>query len=206
MASEHYFSSQPSSELRPREITVEIAGRELSLATAAGVFSPGRIDPGTQVLLAEMPTPPREGTFLDVGCGWGPVALTLALLSPDSTVWAVDVNERVLELLRENARRAGITNINAVLPDDVPSEIEFDGIWSNPPIRVGKAELHSLLERWLPRLDDGAEAWLVVQKNLGADSLHRWMDETMGDVIDVTRASTSKGYRVLRAERVDAAV
>lgn len=202
MASEHYFSSQPSSELRPREITVEIAGRELSLATAAGVFSPGRIDPGTQVLLAEMPTPPREGTFLDVGCGWGPVALTLALLSPDATVWAVDVNERVLELLRENARRAGITNINAVLPDDVPSEIEFDGIWSNPPIRVGKTVLHEILSQWLPRLGRDLEAYLVVAKNLGADSLQKWLNQDLKGVVEVERTSTSKGYRVLRATRL----
>lgn len=202
MASEHYFSSQPSSELRPREITVEIAGRELSLATAAGVFSPGRIDPGTQVLLAEMPTPPRDGVFLDVGCGWGPVALTLALLSPDATVWAVDVNERVLELLRENARRAGITNINAVLPDDVPSDIEFDGIWSNPPIRVGKTVLHEILSRWLPRLGRDLEAYLVVAKNLGADSLQKWLNEDLKGVIEVDRTSTSKGYRILRATRL----
>ncbi|BDZ50170.1 16S RNA G1207 methylase RsmC [Frondihabitans sucicola] len=202
MASEHYFSSQPSSELRPREITVRIAGRELSLATAAGVFSPGRIDPGTEVLLAEMPTPPRDGIFLDVGCGWGPIALTLALLSPDATVWAVDVNERVLELLRENAKRAGITNINAVLPGDVPSDVVFDGIWSNPPIRVGKAVLHEILSTWLPRLGVDYEAYLVVAKNLGADSLQKWLNEHLDGVVEVERTSTSKGYRVLRATRL----
>jgi 16S rRNA (guanine1207-N2)-methyltransferase len=202
MASEHYFSSQPSSELRPREITVEIAGRELSLATAAGVFSPGRIDPGTQVLLAEMPTPPSDGIFLDVGCGWGPIALTLALLSPAATIWAVDVNERVLELLRENAKRAGITNINAVLPGDVPSDVVFDGIWSNPPIRVGKATLHEILTTWLPRLGVDLEAYLVVAKNLGADSLQKWLNENLDGVVEVERTSTSKGYRVLRATRL----
>ena len=202
MASEHYFSAQPSSELRPREITVTIAGRELSLATAAGVFSPGRVDPGTEVLLAEMPTPPRDGIFLDVGCGWGPIALTLALLSPSATVWAVDVNERVLELLRENAKRAGITNVNAVLPGDVPSDVVFDGIWSNPPIRVGKTVLHEILTTWLPRLGVDLEAYLVVAKNLGADSLQKWLNENLDGVVEVERTSTSKGYRVLRATRL----
>lgn len=202
MASEHYFSSQPSSELRPREITVELAGRELSLATASGVFSPGRIDPGTSVLLAEMPTPPRDGIFLDVGCGWGPIALTLALLSPGATIWAVDVNERVLELLRENAKRAGITNVNAVLPGDVPSHVTFDGIWSNPPIRVGKTVLHEILTTWLPRLGVDLEAYLVVAKNLGADSLQKWLNENLDGVVEVDRTSTSKGYRVLRATRL----
>lgn len=202
MASEHYFSSKPSSELKPREITVELAGRTLSLATAAGVFSPGRIDPGTQVLLAEMPQPPRDGIFLDVGCGWGPIALTLALRSPDATVWAVDVNERVLDLLRENAVRAGITNINAVTPDGVPDDVVFDGIWSNPPIRVGKTVLHEILQQWLPRLGIDMEAYLVVAKNLGADSLQKWLNDELTRLVEVERTTTSKGYRVLRATRL----
>ena len=202
MASDHYFSAQPTSSLRPREIEVELAGRTLSLATAAGVFSPGRVDQGTQVLLGSMPAPPREGVFLDVGCGWGPIALTLALLSPEATIWAVDVNERVLELLRTNAARAGVTNVNAVLPDDVPDDIVFDGIWSNPPIRVGKEVLHRILQTWLPRLGIDMEAYLVVQKNLGADSLQKWLNETMGDVVEVERETTSKGFRLLRAARL----
>jgi 16S rRNA (guanine1207-N2)-methyltransferase len=202
MASDHYFSSKPSSELKPREIEVELAGRTLTLATAAGVFSPQRLDQGTRVLLDSMPTPPSDGIFLDVGCGWGPIALTLALLSPDATVWAVDVNERVLDLLRENAARAGVTNINAALPGDVPSDVAFDGIWSNPPIRVGKESLHEILSLWLPRLGIDMEAYLVVAKNLGADSLQKWLNETLADTIEVERESTSKGYRVLRATRL----
>lgn len=202
MGSDHYFTSKPSSELRPREITVELAGRTLSLATAAGVFSPGRVDQGTGVLLAAMPTPPSDGTFLDVGCGWGPIALSLALLSPEATVWAVDVNERVLDLLRENARRSGITNLNVALPSDVPDAIVFDGIWSNPPIRVGKSALHEILSLWLPRLGLDMEAYLVVAKNLGADSLQKWLNEELTGVIEVDRSTTSKGYRVLRALRL----
>jgi 16S rRNA G1207 methylase RsmC len=149
-----------------------------------------------------MPAPPRDGIFMDVGCGWGPIALTLALSSPEATVWAVDVNERVLDLLRENAKRAGITNVNVALPDDVPGDLVFDGIWSNPPIRVGKAELHAILERWLPRLGIDMEAYLVVAKNLGADSLQKWLNEELTGVVEVERESTSKGYRVLRATRL----
>jgi 16S rRNA (guanine1207-N2)-methyltransferase len=202
MANDHYFSSKPSSELRPREIEVTLAGRTLSLATAAGVFSPQRLDQGTRVLLDSMPTPPSDGTFLDVGCGWGPIALTLALLSPDATVWAVDVNERVLDLLRENAARAGVMNINAALPGDVPDDVIFDGIWSNPPIRVGKEALHDILSQWLPRLGIDMEAYLVVAKNLGSDSLQKWLNEALGDIVEVERESTSKGYRVLRATRL----
>jgi 16S rRNA (guanine1207-N2)-methyltransferase len=116
-------------------------------------------------------------------------------------VWAVDVNERVLQLVRENAQAAGLTNVNAVTPDDVPEGLRFATLWSNPPIRVGKDELHGLLRRWLPRLEEGADAWLVVQKNLGSDSLQRWIADDLGDTVDVARASTSKGYRILRARR-----
>ena len=201
MPSEHYFSSSPESELNPRTIHVRLAGQDRELLTASGVFSPQRIDTGTQVLLANVPAPPPGGNLLDLGCGWGPIALTLALESPHATVWAVDVNERALALLRENAARLGLTNVNAVTPDDVPDDITFMTIWSNPPIRVGKHELHGLLERWLPRLDSGCDGWLVVQRNLGSDSLHRWLQATFPEDFSFVRAATNKGYRVLRAKK-----
>ncbi len=201
MPPEHYFSSSPESELNPRTIHVRLAGQDRELLTASGVFSPQRIDTGTQVLLANTPAPPPGGHLLDLGCGWGPIALTLALESPHATVWAVDVNERALALLRENAARLGLTNVNAVTPDDVPDDISFMTIWSNPPIRVGKHELHGLLERWLPRLESGCDGWLVVQRNLGSDSLHRWLQATFPETFSFVRAATNKGYRVLRARR-----
>ena len=197
MPSDHYFSSNPRSGRAPRTIRVQLAGREVALETAGGVFSPERLDTGTRVLLGTVPEPPQQGHLLDVGCGWGPIALTLALTAREATVWAVDVNERALDLVRRNARRLGLDNVNAVLPDDVPDGIRFGTIWSNPPIRVGKAELHALLLRWLPRLDADAIAWLVVQRNLGSDSLQRWLDEALPAGFEVDRAELSKGYRVL---------
>lgn len=198
MGSDHYFSASPSSSSRPRTIRATLAGREVELTTAGGVFSPEHLDQGTRVLLDAVPAPPASGELLDLGCGWGPIAISLAIQSPDVTVWAVDVNERALELTRQNAARLGLQNVNAVLPDDVPESVRFAAIWSNPPIRVGKAELHALLERWLPRLDEGdaAAAWLVVAKHLGAESLQRWIGEELG--LDVERAANSKGFRVLR--------
>ncbi|MEO8262049.1 MAG: methyltransferase [Pseudolysinimonas sp.] len=195
---EHYFSATPGGELKLRTISVNLAGRPLTLATAGGVFSPERIDAGTSVLLGHTPAPPPGGDLLDLGCGWGPIALTLALDSPHATVWAVDVNERALDLLRRNAEGLGITNINAVRPEDVPDGIGFTTIWSNPPIRVGKNELHDMMTRWLPRLEPGSDAWLVVQRNLGSDSLHRWLQSSLPDDFAVVRAATHKGYRVLR--------
>jgi 16S rRNA G1207 methylase RsmC len=116
-------------------------------------------------------------------------------------VWAVDVNERALELVRRNAEKLGLPNINAVLPGDVPDSVTFRTIFSNPPIRVGKSELHSMLQAWLPRLEPNSDAWLVVQRNLGSDSLQRWLDGELGADFAVSRAATSKGFRVLRVKR-----
>ncbi|MBN9238066.1 MAG: 16S rRNA methyltransferase [Micrococcales bacterium 70-64] len=201
MASEHYFSSTPESELKTRTIHARLAGRDVELTTANGVFSPERIDTGTQVLLSSVPAPPPGGNLLDLGCGWGPVALTLALESPHATVWAVDVNERALDLVRANAEKLHISNIKAVTPENVPDDVRFMTIWSNPPIRVGKNELHGLLEKWIPRIEPGCDGWLVVQRNLGSDSLHRWLQATFPEEFSFVRATTNKGYRVLRARR-----
>ena len=201
MANEHYFSSSPAGELKIRTIHARINGIDFDLSTSNGIFSPERIDAGTQVLLANVSPPPPGGNLLDLGCGWGPISLSLALASPHATVWAVDVNERALDLVRRNAAAVGANNVRAVTPDEVPDDISFMTIWSNPPIRVGKNELHSMLEKWLPRLETGTDAWLVVQKNLGSDSLHRWMDDVFASEVTVTRAATNKGYRVLKVRK-----
>ncbi|MBN9376662.1 MAG: methyltransferase [Cellulomonas sp.] len=196
-APDHYFTAQPAAPDERRTITVELAGRVVTVQTAGGVFSPDHVDLGTRVLLREVPDPPSSGDLLDLGCGWGPLALTMALLSPSARVWAVDVNERALDLVRVNAVRLGLANVRAVLPDEVPDEVRFVAIWSNPPIRVGKDALHDLLRRWLPSLSPDGEAWLVVGRNLGADPLQHWLADKMG--VAVERAASAKGFRVLRA-------
>ncbi|MGV2902298.1 class I SAM-dependent methyltransferase [Microbacterium sp. AGC62] len=201
MGSDHYFTAAPASPENLRRIRVSLAGRELEVTTAGGVFSPDRLDAGTAVLLANMPPVPPGGNLLDLGSGWGPVSISMALAAPHATVWAVDVNERALDLVRRNAASLGLTNINASLPDDVPEHVSFRTIRSNPPIRVGKNELHGLLERWIPRLDERSDAWLVVQRNLGADSLQRWIGSTFQPGYSVFRTATGKGYRILKVRK-----
>jgi len=197
-SADHYFTARPASPDERRTITVQLADRDVTLETAGGVFSPWRLDQGTRVLLGSVPRPPQSGDLLDLGCGWGPVALTFALRSPAARVWAVDVNERALDLVQRNAQRLGLGNVRAALPDDVPDDVALAALWSNPPIRVGKAALHAMLLRWLPRLAPGAQAHLVVQRNLGADSLQLWLGAQLGASTDVTRTATAKGFRVLR--------
>jgi 16S rRNA (guanine1207-N2)-methyltransferase len=200
-APEHYFSARPAGAGDLHRLDVRLAGRPVRVQTAAGVFSRSRLDPGTAVLLDHVPAPPTNGDLLDLGCGWGPVALALALAAPSARVWGVDVNERALGLLSHNAAELGAGQIRACLPDDVPAGTRFAAIWSNPPVRIGKVALHDLLLRWLPRLDAGASAHLVVQRNLGSDSLHRWLADELGPRgFVVARSAAEHGYRVLRVE------
>jgi 16S rRNA (guanine1207-N2)-methyltransferase len=197
---EHYFSEEPSAPEQRRSLAVVLRGREVVLRTANGVFSPRGLDRGTSVLLDNVPDP--AGTeLLDLGCGWGPIALSLAGAAPGARVTAVDVNERSLGLTRDNAASLGLTGVEALLPEQVPPGRRFDTIWSNPPIRIGKKQLHELLLHWLPRLAPGGTAWLVVQKNLGADSLQKWLAAALGAGYAVSRHATDKGFRVLRVER-----
>lgn len=201
MGSDHYFTAAPASPENLRTIDVTLAGRPVTVTTAGGVFSPERLDAGTAVLFANMPPVPPGGDFLDLGAGWGPISLTMAMLAPHATVWAVDVNERALDLVRRNASALGLDNVNAVRPEDVPADVTFRTIRSNPPIRVGKDMLHDMLEQWIPRLDERSDAWLVVQRNLGADSLQRWLAATFHPGYSVFRTATGKGYRVLKVRK-----
>ena len=199
--SDHYFTAHPETGHRPGQVHVLLPDVHLELDTDAGMFSPARLDAGTRLLLdvaADPPGHPPGGDLLDLGCGYGPIALVLAARAPAATVWAVDVNERALALCARNAARAGLGNVRAVTPGDPALPVSYAGIWSNPPIRIGKQALHDLLGGWLPRLAPGAAATAVVQRHLGSDSLHRWLT---GQGWDVQRITSQAGYRVLRITR-----
>ncbi|BDR53287.1 16S RNA G1207 methylase RsmC [Bombiscardovia nodaiensis] len=198
---EQYFAAQPASTDLRHQLTVTLAGEPMKVEVSQGVFSSHRLDLGTSVLLRHAPEPEHPGTFLDLGCGWGPIALHLAKLSPQSTVWALDINERALDLTRQNARINGLSAVRAVNADQLPADLTFDQIWSNPPIRVGKEALHQLLMAYLPRLNTGGVAYLVVQRNLGSDSLIPWLQEHLPAGFEVSKYASSKGYRVIEVTR-----
>lgn len=200
---DHYFSAEPGSADVRRTVEARIWGREYTFTTATGVFSRDRLDIGTAVLLREVKPPTGGGTFLDLGTGYGPIACALAVEAVDAQVWAVDVNGRALELTAENAKAAGVVDrVHPALPDDVPADVRFDQIWSNPAIHIGKAELHKMLLHWLARLAPGGVAWFVVGKNLGGDSLQRWLTE---QGYPCERRGSAKGFRVLRATNAGSA-
>jgi 16S rRNA (guanine1207-N2)-methyltransferase len=199
VSTEHYFSADPSTPARPAEVEFAIKGRDYRLASASGVFSAGRLDAGTSVLLkkGDLPTAATTGGLLDLGCGYGPIACVLATEAPEADVLAIDVNSRARELTRANAERLEL-RITVAEPDEVPDDRTFAQIWSNPPTHVGKAELHTILARWLPRLDPDGVAWLVINRHLGGDSLHTWLVEN-GWAVE--RKASQKGFRVLRVTR-----
>jgi 16S rRNA (guanine1207-N2)-methyltransferase len=190
-----YFSEQPRGGEVRRTITARVWGQELTLITAGGVFAADGLDRGTAVLLRASPIPVGRPRILDLGCGYGPIALAVALHCPGARVDAVDVNERALALCRENAEALGAADRVSVLrPDEVDPETRYDEIWSNPPIRIGKLALHELLLHWLPRLAPDGVARLVVGKNLGSDTLQRWLIERG---YSCERVASAKGFRVL---------
>jgi 16S rRNA G1207 methylase RsmC len=195
---DHYFSADPTVAFKRVPVVAEVWGHDLAMTSGSGVFAVGRLDVGTAVLFRET-EPPTARTYLDLGCGYGMIGLALAVAVPGSVVRAVDVNERAVLLAAENAAALGVADrVTAATPAGVPADETYDEIWSNPPIRIGKEALHALLLTWLPRLAPGGRAVLVVGKNLGADSLQRWLGEQGWPT---ARLSSAKGFRVLEVRR-----
>lgn len=194
-AGSHYFDEQPTATSSPSTVELWLPDGHLVLQTDRGVFANGTVDSGTKLLLQRGPEL-HGTTFLDLGCGTGAIALTMARRRPSGVAWAVDVNARARQLTAANAAANGLTNVRIAAPDDVPADVRFDAIWSNPPIRVGKAALHQMLRTWLDRLAPDGSAALVVHKHLGADSLQRWLGEQGWPT---ERMISSSGYRILTA-------
>lgn len=199
MSEDHYFTADPSAPFDREPFTCEVWGHELELVSGAGVFSRGHLDHATGVLFRET-EPPPQGQFLDLGCGYGVIGLAIARAVPLANVTAVDVNERAILLANENARALDVDGrFVACTAEQVPSDATYDEIWSNPPIRIGKAALHELLLTWLPRLRPDGRMVMVVGKNLGADSLQRWLTDRSWPT---ERLASAKGFRVLETRRV----
>ncbi len=209
---EHYFSSheEPAASEADidfgslRDVSVHARGHHLKLKTADRVFSADRLDLGTEQLLNKAPALPGSGTFLDLGCGWGAVAVVMAIEVPDATVWAVDVNHRALALTKLNAKESGAKNIvtleaNKALTRARDEGIRFDVIWSNPPVRIGKTAMREMLLQWLDLLSTDGAAYFVVNRHLGADSLVTWL-ATQG--FQASRIASRKGFRILQVTRV----
>ncbi|WP_153980062.1 class I SAM-dependent methyltransferase [Paenibacillus xylanilyticus] len=195
--SNHYYSDKPQVAHDRRATEAELRGWKLRFVTDAGVFSKSGIDYGSRVLIDAVELT-AGAHVLDVGCGYGPIGLTAAKLVPEGHVTMIDINERAVELSRENAKANGITNVT-VLQSNLLSEVnqrDFDAVLTNPPIRAGKETVHTIFEQAYQHLKVGGSLWIVIQKKQGAPSAKAKLESLFGRVEEVTK---DKGYRIFKA-------
>lgn len=191
--SEHYYTSVPESESRPFEFEAESLGQKLVFACDRGVFSKGEIDEGTRILLEALPN--VSGRVLDLGCGWGPVGITLGKLYPDLSIIMSDVNQRAVDLAKTNIIKNGIRNAEAVVSDGFEKiEGTFDCIITNPPIRAGKQTIYRMFDDAIERLNPGGSLYIVIRRQQGAESALKHLGER-ARVIE-----KEKGFWVIEAK------
>ena len=166
---EHYFSENPKSEHRILNIKYNLEDLELNFTTDTGVFSKNKVDYGTDILIRTFPS--LHGKVLDLGCGYGPIGISLAKLNPDAQITMVDINQRAVELSNQNIQQNNVQNA-AVFQSDGFEKVEglYNAIVSNPPIRAGKKVIYPLFERSIDFLEEGGALYLVIQKKQGAKS------------------------------------
>ena len=195
---EHYYTKDPKVRSDRQTISSDLRGTDLRFTTDAGVFSKGGIDFGSRLLVESFVMPDVSGDVLDVGCGYGPIGLTIATLFPERQIQMVDVNERAIALSKENAERNHVKNVTVYSSDglSVVSDLGFAAILTNPPIRAGKDVVFSFYEKSYEKLRSSGELWVVIQKKQGAPSSMKHLEEIYGNVSVVAKR---KGYYILRA-------
>ncbi len=194
---EHYYTSEPQSASRPEQFTTELRGHTLKFLTDRGVFARGRIDFGSELLIEHVQTAP-DAKVLDIGCGYGPIGLSLAKESPAREVSLVDVNKRAVALTKKNAQLNQIDNVRIFESDlfERVTDKDYDLIVTNPPVRAGKRVVYALFEQSAAHLRPGGELWLVIQKKQGAPSAYKKLSACFSDVQEVAK---KKGYRLYKA-------
>lgn len=197
--SNHYYSKKPEVASSKQLHEWNLRGFTLKLNTDAGVFSKAGVDYGSQVLINAMEFA-ENATVLDVGCGYGPIGITAAKLAPKGHVTMIDINERAVELSKENAKLNGVSNVT-ILQSDLYEAVKnnsYDCIVSNPPIRAGKAVVHAVFEEGYELLNNGGTMWIVIQKKQGAPSAKDKLEQLFASVEEVTK---DKGYRIFKATK-----
>ncbi|GGJ29190.1 class I SAM-dependent methyltransferase [Paenibacillus hunanensis] len=196
---DHYYSSQPGAAHERRKLETELRGRPFTFISDAGVFSKTGIDYGSRVLIEALDIP-QDARVLDVGCGYGPMGLSAAVLAPQGHVTMVDVNERAVELARENAKLNDIHNVDIRVSDlfEAVQGETFTVVITNPPIRAGKETVHTIFEQAAAHLEPGGSLWIVIQKKQGAPSAKAKLEQLFDEVEEVTK---DKGYRIFKATK-----
>ncbi|WP_349409116.1 class I SAM-dependent methyltransferase [Pseudalkalibacillus sp. SCS-8] len=195
---DHYYSSKPTSERDVRDWSFTLKGRSFRFYSDAGVFSKDEVDFGSRLLIEAFRKPAVEGPILDMGCGYGPIGISVAAAFPESKVTMVDVNERAVELSKKNAERNKIDNVE-IYQSNLFEEVKergFSAILTNPPIRAGKSVVHTIFEKAYEHLKPEGELWIVIQKKQGAPSA---MEKLQSIFQEVELVERKKGYHIIRS-------
>jgi len=197
----HYYSQQPEAESNRKSWTFTLRGNSFHFQSDRGVFSKNEVDFGSRLLIETFTKPDQKGDLLDVGCGYGPIGISLAKEFKDLTVDMIDVNERAVELAKVNAEANGVKNVRIIasnLFENVDPSKKYAAVLTNPPIRAGKKVVHEIFEKSFESLLPGGELWIVIQKKQGAPSAIAKLDEMFKEVVTVKK---DKGYFIIRAEK-----
>lgn len=193
----HYFVNDPNLKSDIRKIKIDIFDTSFTFEVDRGVFSQNRLDIGTKILLESFVMPTHAKTIIDMGSGYGPIAVTLASQHDDKAFFAYDINKRAVKLTSLNGKLNGVTNVNAFesnLFENV--KVNADVILTNPPIRTGKENIFELYEKAYQNLNQSGELWLVIRNQQGAESTKKKIEEIFGNCYTIYK---KKGYRVFKA-------
>ncbi|WP_221569198.1 class I SAM-dependent methyltransferase [Alkalihalobacillus sp. TS-13] len=197
---DHYYSSKPVSQSDMKDWSFTLKGRAFRFYSDSGVFSKREVDFGSRLLIETFEKPEADGGILDMGCGYGPIGLSLAAAYPDTLVSMVDINERAIELSKKNAMRNQLDNVT-IYQSNLFEQVrknDFGAILTNPPIRAGKSVVHAIFEQAYDHLVNDGELWIVIQKKQGAPSAIEKLESIFVNVEVVER---NKGYFIIRSKK-----
>lgn len=195
----HYFKNDPNLKHNRKQIVFRFLGVDYILESDAGVFSKDHVDTGTAIMLQSIvESPSSEGTFLDLGCGYGVVACVIKSLQPKRSVFASDINERAIELCKTNALKNNL-DIEVIHSDGFENiDQTFDTIAFNPPIKVGKKKMYALLEASHTHLNTQGTLVVVIRKDQGAKSAIAYLQTLFEEIRIITKR---KGFWVISCEK-----
>ncbi len=198
--SDHYYSNKPQTESKPRQWKFTLLGHDFTFETDAGVFSKSEVDFGSRVLIDAFIMPEVTGDVLDVGCGYGPIGLSIAKANPERCIHMMDINTRAISLAEKNAKLNGIQNVRIFESDGLAAagEIQAAAILTNPPIRAGKETIFRFYDESYEKLVERGELWVVIQKKQGAPSTVSHLEEMFSEVEVVEK---KKGYWIIKAKK-----
>ena len=196
----HYFDLEPETSSQIREISFTLFDRNYTYFTDNGVFSKSRIDEGSYIFLKVLLPLQLTGRILDLGCGYGPIGLTIAQNSKEARVDLADINSRALALASRSSERLNLNSRVTILHSDIYEKIEgiYDSIVVNPPIRAGKVVTYSMYSGSKAHLIDGGSLYIVIRKKQGAESAFKYL-ETVFENVSVLHKE--KGYWIIKATK-----